>query len=118
TYPVLLQSFPAKFNPEDPNFKKELAAQNHLPVEAFHTVTWLVKPLPPKTSGSLIIHLFDKLLAAKIGRGDLVFDSYISQGKPFDQPPLQCHQCLEPGHVTNTASKNYSDKAVQGVLGQ
>ncbi|KAG0147866.1 hypothetical protein CROQUDRAFT_42194, partial [Cronartium quercuum f. sp. fusiforme G11] len=35
TFPVLLQSVPTKFNPADPNFIKELANQNHLPIEVF-----------------------------------------------------------------------------------
>ncbi|KAG0140197.1 hypothetical protein CROQUDRAFT_53639, partial [Cronartium quercuum f. sp. fusiforme G11] len=77
TYPFLLQSFLAKFGLEDPNFKKELAAQNILLVEIFHMIKWLVKPQPPKAHRLLIINLFDKLLAAKIGREDLVLDGYI-----------------------------------------
>ncbi|KAG0140925.1 hypothetical protein CROQUDRAFT_688145 [Cronartium quercuum f. sp. fusiforme G11] len=77
TFPVLLQSVPTKFDPADPNFIKELANQNHLPIEVFHTIHWLVKPIPPKTNGSLIIHVFDKLLAAKIGCSDLVFDGLV-----------------------------------------
>ncbi|KAG0139585.1 hypothetical protein CROQUDRAFT_22488, partial [Cronartium quercuum f. sp. fusiforme G11] len=101
TFPVLLKSVPTKFDPADPNFIKELANQNHLPIEVFHTIHWLVKPIPPKTNGSLIIHVFDKLLAPKIGCSDLVFDGLVLQGKHFDQLPLQCHQCLEPSHVAS-----------------
>ncbi|KAG0151011.1 hypothetical protein CROQUDRAFT_37362, partial [Cronartium quercuum f. sp. fusiforme G11] len=99
TFPVLLQSVPAHFTPEEPNFVKTLATQNHLPLDVFHSIRWLVKPQPPKAYGSLIIHVFDKYLAAKIGRGDLVYDGLVLRGKHFDQLPLQCHQCLEPGHV-------------------
>ncbi|KAG0152402.1 hypothetical protein CROQUDRAFT_35185, partial [Cronartium quercuum f. sp. fusiforme G11] len=101
TFTVLRQSVLASFNPEEPSFVKNLATQNHLPFDSFHTIRWLVKPQPTKKSyGSLIIHFFNKILAAKIGCSDLVYDGLVLCGKHFDQIPLQCHQCLEPGHVT------------------
>ncbi|KAG0148955.1 hypothetical protein CROQUDRAFT_105481 [Cronartium quercuum f. sp. fusiforme G11] len=62
TYPVLLQSFPTKFNPENPNFKKELAAQNLLrAINVWNQVMWLSdagtsKPAPSALEVTILVN--------------------------------------------------------------
>lgn len=101
SFPVLLQSVPASYDPSAACFSKELTQQNHLPVDAIQDCRWLVKPTAPKKHGSVIVSFVDKDLANKIGRGDLFLDGLCLPGKPFDRSPLQCHQCQGIGHVAS-----------------
>lgn len=101
SFPILLQSVPASYNPSTPSFAQELIHQNRLPVDAIQDCRWLVQPTAPKKHGSVIVSLTNKDLAHKIGRGDLFLDGLCLPGKIFDRSPLQCHQCQGIGHVAS-----------------
>lgn len=101
SFPVLIQSVPATYDPSSAYFIQELTQKNHLPVDAIQDCRWLVHPTAPKKHGSVIVGFVERNLASKIGRGDLFLDGLCLPGKIFNHAPLQCHQCQGLGHVAS-----------------
>lgn len=75
SFPVLLQAVPGSHFPGQDLFVDKLLKPNRaLPKGSIHTTCWLVKP-PVEKEGSVLIHFFDKTIADKVSKGNLVLDS-------------------------------------------
>ncbi|KAI7937320.1 hypothetical protein MJO29_014635 [Puccinia striiformis f. sp. tritici] len=106
SYPVLLHSCPASFDPEDEDHIVEFCDGNGLARAALDKIRWLVSPKSAgKSQGSLLAHFFDKDLATKVQSGRLAVEGMALRGQKFSPGPKQCFNCLEVGHLAN-ACKN------------